>query len=252
MIEKIKNFFQNKVVKTIITTIGVLFSLWVFIATQTVINTGFVFAGVISSVIVSIIVGIVCIVKRKKIKWIPKEELINKIQNDLTLGLFINVIFIILLSLIVNEASYMYSFGNYMIYKDYPNYIYILSTVLIIPFLRNFLVRRNLKYIKKKGVKEVVSILFALLLLITSPTVISGIYTGIITFILNRKYIKEENILKTTITEILIALSLSVMTLYLSSHKAIVMTVLIAICLITFVINITKYIKNKETKKEEV
>lgn len=243
---KIKEFFNKEIVKNILKGLLIFISLLYFVSLQTFINSGFLTFGLIPILVTIVIALIYLIVKRKNITKINSKELPSIIVNNLTLGIFINIIFIILLSLIVNEVSYVYSFGNYAIYKNAPNWMYLVTSILLLPVLRNILVRRNIKFIKNLRVKKVLSIVFVLVICFTSPTLINGIYLGLVALILNNKYIKEENLLKITLEEILISLSLSTMTLYLATYKIPMMIVMILSVLICFVLNLTKFIQKKE------
>lgn len=245
--EKIKNFFNKKIVKNILKTLLAIISVIYFLFIQSIMNSGYLIIGFIPALISAIIFFLVLFIKdRKKINI---KETPETLVNNLSLGIFINIIFIILLSLVVNEVSYIYSFGNYAIYSDVSESIYLITSILILPILRNTLVRINLSYITNKVWQKILSIFFILFLLFTAPTLINGIYIALVALIMNKKYIKEKNLLKVTIEEILISLSLSTMTLYLSTYKLPMMIVMIVSVLICFVLNLSKYFKNKEVKE---
>ncbi len=249
MIEKIKNFFSKNAVKMTLKILGIIISTLFFITINTVINYGYLTITIIPAIVVCLVGITIYLIglKRKKYELnIEKKEIPEITLNSLTLGIFLNTIFILVLSLIVNEASYIYSFGNYAVYGQASTGIYLLSSVIILPLLRNILIRRNLGLINNKLAKTIVSYIFVLLLLITAPTLITGIYLAIITLIINIKYIKEKNIAKATLTEMIISLSLSLMTLYLSKYKIVMILIMSAICLVCFVNNFRKI------KKEEV
>lgn len=238
---KFENLKNNKIIKYIGLIISILVSISLYLFPNTLINSGFFVIGLFIFLAYLLVYIIKRIVKKQKLEIHEnKEELFKLVLNSLVIGIFINTLFFLLMKLISSDISYTYSFGNYQAYSNATTWVYLLITVIILPLFNNLLLRRLISKFKTNKGKTIFGIILALIIFLTASTYISGIYLMLINLGLNIWYIKGHSLKEITFIESLIALILSLMTLYLSPFKILVILTMLSICIISLFINIKK------------